>query len=228
MPRAVTSSSRPMARVKSALPSASIRMSSPTAWSSAQARMTKASLTEMQAITSIPLALIACACCLKPGRCLAEQVGVKAPGTANRATRLPAKTSSVFTGLGPSAVASDSFTLGSLSPTLMVMAVPPRSIEAWQIATVRRASTGRGRCRLKAARSRPNLLGMDQGFFAGQLLIAMPGISDPRFERALILVCAHDDEHAMGLAVNRPVDGLSVPDLLEKLEIKSTIRLPPD
>ena len=69
---------------------------------------------------------------------------------------------------------------------------------------------------------------MEGGFFSGQLLIAMPGIGDPRFERAVILVCAHDAEHAMGLAVNRPVEGLTVPDLLEKLQIDSTIRLPDD
>jgi len=69
---------------------------------------------------------------------------------------------------------------------------------------------------------------MEAGFFSGQLLIAMPGISDPRFERALILICAHDEEHAMGLALNNPVEGLTVPDLLEKLEIRSTIVLPPD
>jgi len=69
---------------------------------------------------------------------------------------------------------------------------------------------------------------MEGGFFSGQLLIAMPGISDPRFERALILICAHDREHAMGLALNSPVEGLTVPDLLEKLGIEATIRLPPD
>ena len=69
---------------------------------------------------------------------------------------------------------------------------------------------------------------MEGGFFAGQLLIAMPGISDPRFERAVILVCAHDNEHAMGVAVNRPVDGLTVPDVLEKLKIKATITVPRD
>ncbi|WP_395672742.1 YqgE/AlgH family protein [Phenylobacterium sp.] len=69
---------------------------------------------------------------------------------------------------------------------------------------------------------------MSDGFFSGQLLIAMPGISDPRFERALILVCAHDDRHAMGLAVNRPVEGLTVPDLLARLDIKSQIKAPPD
>ena len=63
---------------------------------------------------------------------------------------------------------------------------------------------------------------MQGGFLTGQLLIAMPGISDPRFERSLILICAHDDEHAMGVAVNRPVEGLTVPDLLEKLEIPSS------
>jgi putative transcriptional regulator len=69
---------------------------------------------------------------------------------------------------------------------------------------------------------------MEGGFFSGQLLIAMPGISDPRFERALILICAHDHEHAMGLTLNSPVEGLTVPDLLDKLQIKATITLPPD
>ena len=69
---------------------------------------------------------------------------------------------------------------------------------------------------------------MQGGFFSGQLLIAMPGISDPRFERALILVCAHDGEHAMGVAVNRPVEGLTLPDLLSRLDIKTSIVLPPD
>lgn len=66
------------------------------------------------------------------------------------------------------------------------------------------------------------------GFLSGQLLIAMPGIGDPRFERAVILVCAHDDQHAMGVAVNQPVAGLTVPDLLERLSITSTIEAPPD
>ena len=69
---------------------------------------------------------------------------------------------------------------------------------------------------------------MQGGFFSGQLLIAMPGISDPRFERSLILVCAHDEQHAMGVAVNRPVEGLTFPDLLARLDIKSSIILPPD
>jgi putative transcriptional regulator len=69
---------------------------------------------------------------------------------------------------------------------------------------------------------------MKGGFFSGQLLIAMPGIGDPRFERAVILICAHDHYHAMGLAVNRPVDGLTVSDLLERLGIRSEIQAPQD
>ena len=69
---------------------------------------------------------------------------------------------------------------------------------------------------------------MEGGFFSGQMLIAMPGIGDPRFERAVILVCAHDAEHAMGLAVNRPVEGLTVPDLLKRLDIEAEIEVPAD
>jgi putative transcriptional regulator len=69
---------------------------------------------------------------------------------------------------------------------------------------------------------------MESGFLSGQMLIAMPGIGDPRFERSLILVCAHDRDHAMGVAVNRPVEGLTVPDLLERLEIKTADDLDDD
>ena len=57
-------------------------------------------------------------------------------------------------------------------------------------------------------------------FLTGRLLVAMPGIGDPRFERAVILVCAHDAAHAMGLTVNRPVDGLTVTDLLTHLNVE--------
>lgn len=37
----------------------------------------------------------------------------------------------------------------------------------------------------------------------GKLLVAMPGLGDPRFEHAVILVCAHSDDGAMGLIVNK-------------------------
>lgn len=65
-------------------------------------------------------------------------------------------------------------------------------------------------------------------FLTGRLLVAMPGIGDPRFERAVLYICDHTDEHAMALVVNRPVDGLTVPDLLHRLGVESEIRLPPD
>jgi putative transcriptional regulator len=63
-------------------------------------------------------------------------------------------------------------------------------------------------------------------FLTGRLLIAMPGIEDPRFERAVLMICAHDEQHAMGLAVNRPVEGLTVPSLLTRLGVKQEIELP--
>jgi len=59
-------------------------------------------------------------------------------------------------------------------------------------------------------------------YLAGRLLVAMPGIEDPRFERAVIFLCVHDAEHAMGLTVNRPVEGLTIAKLLAKLGVKSS------
>lgn len=51
----------------------------------------------------------------------------------------------------------------------------------------------------------------------GQLLVAMPGMNDPRFERSVIVVCAHSADGAMGLIVNKPVKDLSFSGLLAKL-----------
>jgi len=63
---------------------------------------------------------------------------------------------------------------------------------------------------------------------AGRALIAMPGIGDSRFERAVVYVCAHTADHAFGLQLNRPVDGLTAPGLLKKLGVNSQIEIPPD
>jgi putative transcriptional regulator len=57
-------------------------------------------------------------------------------------------------------------------------------------------------------------------FLAGHMLVAMPGIGDPRFERAVLYLCAHDAEQAMGLAVNRPVEGLTLYELLNNLGVE--------
>ncbi|MGH7066795.1 MAG: YqgE/AlgH family protein [Acetobacteraceae bacterium] len=58
-----------------------------------------------------------------------------------------------------------------------------------------------------------------RGFFTGQLLIAMPGMADPRFTQSVILMCAHTPEGAMGIVVNRPLAQPSFDDLLKQLDI---------
>jgi putative transcriptional regulator len=55
----------------------------------------------------------------------------------------------------------------------------------------------------------------------GKILIAMPGMSDPRFQRSVILVCAHSDEGAMGLVLNHPLPEIDFGDLLEQLGIEA-------
>jgi putative transcriptional regulator len=47
----------------------------------------------------------------------------------------------------------------------------------------------------------------------------MPNMRDPRFERSVILLCAHDAEHAMGVIVNKPLAEVELGELLEQLEI---------
>lgn len=59
-------------------------------------------------------------------------------------------------------------------------------------------------------------------YLAGQCLVAMPLMTDPRFARSVIYLCAHTPEGAMGLVINRTIDALTFPDLLEQLGIEST------
>ncbi len=56
-------------------------------------------------------------------------------------------------------------------------------------------------------------------FLTGHLLIAMPNMGDPRFEKSVIFMCAHDEEHAMGVIVNKPLADVELIDLLEQLEV---------
>jgi putative transcriptional regulator len=58
-----------------------------------------------------------------------------------------------------------------------------------------------------------------RGFLDGQLLVAMPGMPDGRFARAVIYLCAHSPEGAMGLVINQPAPDIRFPSLLEQLEI---------
>ena len=52
---------------------------------------------------------------------------------------------------------------------------------------------------------------------AGQFLIAMPGMGDPRFERSVIYMLAHDHEGATGFVVNHPTDGLTLGEAASNL-----------
>lgn len=67
------------------------------------------------------------------------------------------------------------------------------------------------------------------GYLDGQVLVAMPTMTDDRFARTVIYVCAHSSEGAMGIVVNKPAPHISFPDLLVQLDVISEgeeIRLP--
>jgi putative transcriptional regulator len=62
---------------------------------------------------------------------------------------------------------------------------------------------------------------MDQPkFLTGQLLLAMPGMGDPRFEKAVIAMCMHDDDGALGIGLGRLVPRITFHDLLQQLDIE--------
>ena len=58
------------------------------------------------------------------------------------------------------------------------------------------------------------------GYMAGQLLIAMPNMADQRFARSVIYLCAHSEQGAMGLVINKPMPQITFVDLLEQLDIE--------
>ncbi len=62
---------------------------------------------------------------------------------------------------------------------------------------------------------------MDQPkYLTGQLLLAMPGIGDPRFEKAVIAMCVHDDDGALGIGLGRIMPRITFHDLLKQLDIE--------
>ncbi len=62
---------------------------------------------------------------------------------------------------------------------------------------------------------------MDDMYLNNQMLIAMPGVNDPRFERTVIFMCAHSADGAMGIVINKPASGITLPKLFEQLNIAS-------
>jgi len=59
----------------------------------------------------------------------------------------------------------------------------------------------------------------DRPWLTGQMLIAMPGMADPRFEKTVILICSHAPDGAMGLVINRLFGDLSFGALLNQFDI---------
>jgi putative transcriptional regulator len=59
----------------------------------------------------------------------------------------------------------------------------------------------------------------DDLWLSGKLLVAMPGMEDPRFARSVVFVCAHDENGAMGLMINKEIPDLTLKTLLEDLMI---------
>lgn len=75
----------------------------------------------------------------------------------------------------------------------------------------------------------PGYRSEDRSFLDGQLLVAMPGMSDERFARSVIYLCAHSEDGAMGIIVNQPSRVKNFPELLVQLNVISSdelIRLP--
>lgn len=60
----------------------------------------------------------------------------------------------------------------------------------------------------------------EQSNLTGKMLIAMPGMSDPRFDRSVIYMCAHSESGAMGIIVNKLMPMMSFADLLSRLDIE--------
>ena len=56
-------------------------------------------------------------------------------------------------------------------------------------------------------------------YLSGKLLVAMPGMRDPRFNHSLVYLCAHSDDGAMGLIVNKRAESLTLNELFGKIGI---------
>ncbi len=56
-------------------------------------------------------------------------------------------------------------------------------------------------------------------FLDGKCLVAMPGLQDGFFARAVVYVCAHSEDGAMGIILNHPAEGVNFVDLLLQLKV---------
>jgi len=66
--------------------------------------------------------------------------------------------------------------------------------------------------------------GFEESSLTGQILIAMPAMTDPNFSQSVIFICAHTEEGAMGIVLNQPLNKPRFADLLGQLGVQP---LPP-
>jgi putative transcriptional regulator len=60
---------------------------------------------------------------------------------------------------------------------------------------------------------------MDNVNLTDNFLIAMPALEDPYFANALVYICEHNENGALGIIVNRPID-MNLAGLFDKIDIK--------
>ncbi len=60
-------------------------------------------------------------------------------------------------------------------------------------------------------------------FLCGQFLLAMPGMPDPRFDRAVIAMCAHDERGALGIGIGAEIDNMSLHEPLDQFGIPTGV-----
>ena len=56
---------------------------------------------------------------------------------------------------------------------------------------------------------------------AGQLLISMPGMTDPNFRHTVTYICEHSDEGALGIVINKPI-GMELGEVLQQLSLETS------
>src|SRR3954447_20420104 len=74
-------------------------------------------------------------------------------------------------------------------------------------------------CPPRAAAALSQAMVETPAFLSGKLLLAMPGMADPRFERAVIAMCVHDENGAVGIGIGHKRAGITFRGLLRQLEI---------
>ena len=66
-----------------------------------------------------------------------------------------------------------------------------------------------------------NMMSKYNSSLQSQLLLAMPNMGDPRFNRSVIFVCVHDEKGAMGIAINNPLPSPDFSSLLEQVGVST-------